>query len=441
LDISLDKTENNEALIKVKLIEEDYQQGVDQKIKDYSKKAALKGFRPGKVPPGLIRKMYGQSFLIEEINKILSENLTNYLRESDLQFLAEPLPVKETFESIQWDNQKEFEFQYNAGYASDFDLKIDKKIKVDHAKIKVDESVLTETIENLQNQFGSPEVAEEIAEKDSVVGKISSKALEIERELTIDTKNLSKSGIKKFVGTKVGESVPIDAKKFFEDEEYLKRIAGMTEEDLKTAKNKFDFQVSGITRTRPAAVDQELFDKTFGKGNVDSLDAFKEKVKETISVNYDREADQFFNYKLKEQVRSKAKITLPDSFLKKWLLETNEQMTEELIETEYEMYSKELMWSLISSKIAKEQEIKVEHEEVVQEAKNQILAQFGGYAMADQLADQLDQFADNYLKGENGDNYMKVYNQVQNQKILDFAKSNVTIKEKEVSLEEFRKLS
>jgi len=441
LDITLDKTENNEALIKVKVIEEDYQQGVQQKIKEYSKKASLKGFRPGKVPPGLIRKMYGQSFLIEEINRLLSESLTKHLRESDLQFLAEPLPVKETFESIQWDNQKEFEFHYNAGYASEFELKIDKKIKVEHAKIKVDDSVLNETVENLQQQFGTPDVAEEVAEKDSVVGKLISEPLEIERELTIDTKNLSKAGLKKFTGSKVGDKVAIDAKKSFDDDEYLKRIAGMTEEDLKTAKNKFDFEVSGITRTIPAEVDQDLFDKTFGKGNVESKEAFLDKIKETISSNYDRESDQFFNYKLKEQISDKAKITLPDSFLKKWLLETNEQMTEELLETEYEMYSKELMWSLISSKIAKEKEIKVEHEEVVEEAKSQILAQFGGYAMAEQLADQMDQFADNYLKGENGDNYMKVYNQVQNKKILDFAKENVTVKEKEVSLDDFKKLS
>ncbi len=440
MDITLDKIDNNEALIKIKVNEEDYQQGVQQKIKDYSKKASLKGFRPGKVPPGLIRKMYGQSFLVEEINKILSENLTKYIRENELQFLGEPLPVREDFEGIDWDNQKDFEFKYNAGYAGEFDLKIDKKIKVDLAQIKVDDSVIAETIENLRYQFGESQVAEEVAENDTVVGKIVSEALDAEREVSLDLKNLDKAGVKKFASAKVGDKITIDAKKFFKDVEYFKRVVGLTEEDLKTAKHKFDFTIEGITHIEPAPIDQELFDKTFGKGNVDSEDAFKQKVTETISTNYEKEASQFFDYRVKKELGEKAKVTLPDTFLKRWLVETNENMTEELVENEYEVYARELVWSLISAKVAKEQEIKVEHEEVVEEAKQQILQQFGGYGMAEQLGEQLDQFANNYLQAENGDNYMKVYNQVQNRKILDFVKETITVKEKEVSLEEFRKL-
>ncbi len=439
MDISLDKIENNEALIKIKINEQDYQQGVQQKIKEYSKKATLKGFRPGKVPPGLIRKMYGQSFLVEEINKILSEELTKYVRENDLQFLGEPLPVREGFEAIDWDNQKDFEFQYNAGYAGEFDVKIDKKVKVEYPKIKVDDAVVDETIENLQFQFGEPEVVETISEKDTVAGKLAPKSEEFEREVSLDLRQMEKAGIKKLVGEKIGAEITLDAKKFFKDEDYLKRLAGMTEEDVKAAKNKFQFTIQGITHTKPAEVNEQLFEKTFGKG-VDSLDAFKEKVKSTISSNYDRESEQFFDYKLKQQIGEKAKVSLPDSFLKRWLVETNENMTEELVEGEYQVYSRELVWSLISSKLAKEQEIKVEHEDVVAEAKEQILMQFGGHGMAEQLKDQLDQFADNYLKGENGDNYMKVYNQVMSKKILTYVKEAITVKEKEVSLDEFRKL-
>ena len=250
-----------------------------------------------------------------------------------------------------------------------------------------------------------------------------------------------KSGIKNLKGAKIGDQINLDGKKFFKDAHYIQRLAGLTEEDLKSTKNKFDFEVKGITRTVPAEVNQELFDKTFGKDSITDLEAFKEKVKESVAANYEREAEQFFYYKLRELVGEKTKITLPDGFLKKWLIETNENMTEELVNAEYDVYSKELKWSLISNRIAKDHDIKVEHEEVVQEAKNQIVQQFGGPAIIEQLGDQMDQFADNYLKAENGNNYMKVYNQVQSKKILEFVHETVSVKEKEVSLDEFRQLS
>ena len=440
MDISLDKTENNEALIKIKVNEQDYQPGVDQKIKEYSKKANLKGFRPGKVPPGLIKKMYGQSFLVEEINQLLGESLSKYLRESDLQFLGEPLPVREEMSQLDWDNQKDFEFKYDVGYAGDFDLKIDKKVKVEYFKIKVDDKQLQETIENVQRQFGEESATEEIAADDLVTGKLVSEAAEVDRdEVTIDLRECQKAGNSKLIGAKVGATVQLDSKKFFTDADYLKRIAGMTDEHLKAAKNKFDFTISAIKHVVPSELNQELFDKTFGKDTVKSEEEFKEKVKETVAGNYNRESDQLFEYKIKELLREKAKISLPDNFLKRWLLETNEKMTEDVVDAEYEGYHRELQWSLISNHIAKSNEIKAEHEDVLEEAKQQILQQFGGPAIAEQLGDQLDQFANNYLQGENGDNYMKVYNQVVSRKIMEYVKSEISKKEKEVSLDEFQK--
>lgn len=440
MDISLDKTENNEALIKIRLKQEDYQQGVDQKIKDFSKKANLKGFRPGKVPQGLIRKMYGKSILAEEINKILGEELSKYIRENELQFLGEPLPRRDEMEAIDWDNQQEFEFSYDAGYASEFDLKVDKKIKVELAKIKVDDSVIEETIGNLQRQFGESSPADVVSENDTVYGQIVSEVIELDREISIELKECEKAGKTKFEGLKENDSLTIDAKKFFKDKDYISRLSGLTDDQFKTAKGKFEFTIKGITHTEIAEVNQDLYDKTFGPGNVTSDEDFKEKVTETVSKNYEKESEQLFLYKLREQLVSKAKISLPDNFLKNWLKATNEKMTDELLETEYEQYAKELQWSLISNKLATDHEIKVEHEDVMTEAKAQIVQQFGGPAIAEQLGDQLDQFANNYLQGENGDNYMKVFNQVRSAKVFDFIKGEVTVKEKEVTLDEFRKL-
>lgn len=440
MEITLDKIDQTEALIKVKLKEDDYQPGVTQKIKDYSKKATIKGFRPGKVPAGLIKKMYGKSFLVEELNRLLSEQLNTYLRESDLQILGEPLPKEEGFESLDLDNQKDFEFEYNVGFANDFELELSDKLKIDKHRIKIDDSVIDETVENLQRQFGemtNPDVAEA---KDTLYGVLKSADNAIEKEISIDLNDAEKAAEKKFIGAKVGDEVEVAPKKLYKDTHKLHHQLDISHDDFDKLKGKFFFTIKGITRQVPAAINQELFDKTFGEGAVKSEAEFREKVKESLSTNFKNEEEQYFNYKLRETLIEKAKINLPDAFLKRWLAKTNDQITPEVLQTEYDSYASEMKWSLIRNKIVKSQDFKVEHEEVIEEAKNLIRQQFGQAGLIGQMEDQLDMFAQNYLQAENGDNYMKVHNQVQNKKVFDYLKETVTVKEKEVTMSEFRNL-
>lgn len=441
MDITIDKIENSEALIKIKLKEADYQPRVTEKIKDFSKKANIKGFRPGKVPPGMIKKLYGKSFLVEEVNKLLSENLNKTLQTNDLQFLGEPLPNEDKMREIDWDNQKDFEFEYHIGYTDDFEVKLDKKVKVEHPKIKIDKKVIDETVENIQKQFGEVTNPETVGENDTVYGSAKSEDGEFDQEISFDVDQMEKVAAKKLTGAKLEDTIEIDPRKSFKDKSYFGRIARMTDEDVKGMKGKISFTIKGINHVTPAEVNQELFDKTFGKDAVKTEEEFREKIKETIKENYSKEEEQFFFYKLRNTLIDKTEIKLPDPFLKKWLLATNENMTEELLENEYDQYANELKWSLIRNKIAKDKEIKVEHEEVMNEAKSMILQQFGGAGMAAQLGEQLDAFAQNYLQGENGENYMKVHNQVQSRKVYEAAREEITEKEKEVTTEEFRKLS
>ncbi|MFH6984781.1 trigger factor [Marinoscillum luteum] len=439
MDISLDKINKTEAVIKVNLKADDYQPGVAQKIKEYSKKANIKGFRPGKVPLGMIQKMYGKSILLEELNQLLSEKLNAYLRESDLQFLGEPMP-KDDFESIDLDSQEDFEFAYHVGFAEEFELAINDKLKVDKHSIKIDDKVIGETIENLQKQFGELITAEVSEANDTLYGPIKSADGSIHKEISIDLNDVEKASVKKLTGLKAEDSVELDPKKLYTDSHKLHHQLDISHDAFDLLKGKMTFTVKGINRQVPAEVNQELFDKTFGEGTVKDEKEFKEKVKESVGKSFENEEEQYFDYQLKETLIEKAKINLPDEFLKNWLLKTNDQITPEILQDEYATYAKELKWSLIRNKIVKDQDFKVENDEVVEEAKNLIRKQFGQAGLIGQMEDKLEMFAQNYLQAENGDNYMKIYNQVQNNKVFSYLKENITIKDKKVTMDEFRKL-
>jgi trigger factor len=439
LDTTIDKIDNSEVLIKIKLKEDDYQPRVSLKIKDFSKKASIKGFRPGKVPVSLIKSMYGNSFMAEEVNKMISEELNKTLKESDLQFLGEPL-AHESQQPIDWETQKDFEFIFNIGYAEPFEIKIDKKVKVDFSKIKVDKKVIDETIGNIQKQFGELSNPEVIGEGDTAFGPIGSEDESINQEVSLDLSEMKPAVAKKFIGLKVNDTIVIDTSTSFKDDSYFERVSRLTADQLKAVKHKLTLTVKGINHTVPAEIGQDLFDKTFGKDNIKDGAEFTSKVTETIEKNYEGESEKFFHYKIREHLTDKTKITLPDGFLKRWLIQSNENITEEVMEEEYIQYTNELKWSLIRNQISKDQSINATYEEVREQAKQMIVQQFGGPAVAQQLGDQLNSMADNYLQAENGDNYMKMQNEILNQRVFEYVASSISAKEKEVSLDEFRKL-
>ncbi|WP_258105165.1 trigger factor [Marinoscillum sp. MHG1-6] len=440
MEITLDKKDQTQASIKISLKEGDYQPAVTQKIKEYSKKAAIKGFRPGKVPFGLVKKMYGKSILAEELNKILSDQLNKYIRESDLQILGEPMPKEDSFESLDFENPQDFEFEYEVGFAKEFDLPVDSKFKIEKNTIKVDKKVIDETIENLQKQFGEISNPETAVAGDTLHGTIISEANDINKEIAIDLTETESAITKKLIALKLEDSLDFDPKILYKDSHKLHHQLDISHDSFDELKAKLTFTLKAINHTTPAEVNQELFDKTFGEGNVKDEAEFKEKVKEAISANYKNEEEHFFIHKLREALVEKAKIELPDEFLKDWLMKTNKNITPEVLEQEYDAYAAELKWSLIRNKIAKEQELNAAPNEIQDEAKNMIRSQFGQAGLIGQLDDQLDTFANNYLQGENGENYMKVHNQVLSTKVFDYIKSQITIKEKAVSVDDFRKL-
>ncbi|UZD22532.1 trigger factor [Algoriphagus halophytocola] len=438
MEITLDKHSANQASIKIKLNEADYQPKVDAKLKDFAKKSNIKGFRPGKAPISMVKNIYGTSVLVEEINGILSESLNNYLKEQTFKILGEPLPVEQS-ETIDWKTQKDFEFDYKIGFVENIDLNLDSKIKATKYQIKVDDKLVKETIDNLLSQYGNstnPEVSEE---GDHIYGDLKATEGEFEKTVTLDPTPITKKLAGKFIKVSKGDVVEFDAKDVKKGQ--WQEAFGLSDEEAAEISGPMTLTVQNINRTEAAELNQEFFDKIFGPDTVKSEEEFTTKVQETLQSNYDKESKVFTEEELKKVLTETAKVDLPEEFLKEWLILANEgKVSAEDVEKEFPMYAKQLTWSLISNKVATENDIKAEHEEVIEKTKQMVREQFAASGLGAQMEDSMDMFVDNYLKGEEGQNYMNMLTSIQNEKVLAFALDKISVKEKEISIDEFKEL-
>jgi trigger factor len=439
LEITLDKHSANQASIKLTLNEADYQPKVDAKLKDYAKKAAIKGFRPGKAPISMVKGMYGVSILVEEINAILGESLNSYIKEQSFRILGEPLPVEKEDNSIDWKTQKEFDFEYKIGFVENFELALDNTIQATKYSILVDDKLVNETLDNLKSQYGNstnPEVSEA---NDNVYGDLKATEGEFAKTLSLPIAKLSKKLVAKFTGVSKDAVVNFEAKEVKKEE--WSEAFGLTEEEVANATGAFTFEVKNINRTEDAELNQEFFDKIFGPEAVSSEEEFITKVKETLQDSYNRESKVFTDEELKKVLVAKANLDLPDAFLKEWLLKTNEgKVSEADVENEYPQYATQLTWSLISNQIAKDNNIQAEHADVIEKTKEMVREQFASSGLGSQLEASMDMFVDNYLKGNEGQNYMNMLTSVQNEKVLAFVQEKIDLTGKSISIDEFKEL-
>ncbi|MFZ6010856.1 MAG: trigger factor [Bacteroidota bacterium] len=442
MEITLNKKNTTEGLIKIKLTEGDYQPHVEEKVRDYARKANIKGFRQGKVPTGVIKKMFGKSILVDEINHLLSHKLSDYIKDNKLKILGDPLPNADKARDIDWDSQKDFEFEYQIGMVEDFKYELSTKAKVKSFPIEVDNKIIDETISDLKKRFGKVNYPEASGAEDNLFGELRAKEGDFKRDYAfIAIEKVEKKEQKKFIGVKKEDEIEFDINKIFTDDTLKSQLLGNSPEEAKDAKGTYLFKVSTVSRTEPATVSQELFDRVFGKDSVKTEEEFVNKVKETISENYKRESEHFLEHHIEDYFLENTVINLPTDFLKTWLKTSGEgKVTDDVLNQEFDSYVRGLKWDLIKNKIADDNQIKVEADEVKAKAKELIIAQFGGQAFAEQLSDKLDAIADNYLSNENGQNFMRIYNQLRNEKILKHIRANITITEKKVTVDEFKKI-
>ncbi len=441
MDITLDKKENNEATLNIRLLPGDYEPKIEQKVKQYRKQVNLKGFRPGKVPAGVIKRMYGKAIKVEEINELLAQSVPSYIQENDLKVVGEPIPDLSEAENIDWENQSEFSFSYDLGLVNDFSYDLSDQVTVNKHTIGLSDETIDESINNLRNRFSTSEEVDESQAEDTLKGTIQLDS-DTTHETELNTSMVPEEKREQFTGLKAGDSVTFDIRAVFPEDTDVAFLLGKQHDEVADVEGDFTFTVSEITRPVPAEVNQEFFDQIFGKDAVSTEEEFREKVQENIKENYERESDALLSRSIRNHYINQTDIQLPEEFLKRWILSRqDEEISEEQINEQFGDYLQDLKWSLISEKIAKDEEVQANHEEVKNKARELVLSQFGMQGSQFGNDERFDPIVDNYLKGENGNNYMQVFNQVQSDKVFDHIKGKITVEEKEVTVDEFNQVA
>lgn len=447
MNITRENIDDLNALLKIKIEKTDYEEKVETVLKDYRKKASIKGFRQGMVPIGLIKKMYGRAVEIDEINKAVTENLQKYLVDEKIEILGDPLPKSDEQDKIDFDTQEEFTFTFELGLSPVIDLKLSKKNKVNLYEIIIDEKMKNDYTENYTRRYGELRKADSTEEKDVIKGTIeavdnkgnvlpegpSSEDTSLGIDIIKDNK------IKKqFIGKGLNDSIDFDLKKAFPNDTEIAGILHKKKEEVAEIGGNFRFTIKDISRFFPAELGKELFDKIYGEGVVASAEEFMNKIENEIIANLKKETDFKVMMDIKALALEKTDFSLPEEFLKKWLLKVNEKTTEEQIEKEFESFRKDLKWQLIRNKVARENEIKISEEELLAEAANITRYQFQQYGLFYATDDQINNYAKETLKRE--EDAKRIADKVLEEKVILIMKDLVKLENKSVTADEFNKL-
>ena len=436
MNITKENIDALNAVVKVDIVADDYQEKVTKQLTDYRKKADVPGFRKGHVPMGMIKKQYGKSIMIDEVNKLLQESLNTFLAEEKLDILGNPIPrMKEDFD---W-SAEIFSFEFELGLAPKFDVNLKSKKKVTQYNIVATEELIDKEVHNIQNRYGKMSSLDVANEQSNMTGTFVNEENEINKKssfLVSDVKG--KKNEKKLIGAKVGDVISLQTKKLFKEANKLETILGISHDLAENLDVEVSFTIEEITKTIPADLDKELFDKLFADGSVNSVTALREKIKEDAEKQFQQQGDQQLLNAVIELLVATTKFDLPADFLKKWLATAGEkELSSEEANAEYEKSEKGLRYQLIEGKIMKDNDIKLDYAELVDYAKGFIRTQMAQFGNMNPEEKELDDIAGRIL--QNQEEAQKLQAQLISQKLLTFYKENMSFKSKALSYENFIK--
>lgn len=431
------------AEIKINLTPADYEARVNDAIKKVQRQASMPGFRPGKVPAGLIKKQYGTQIMVDEINKLLNDAIYKYIEENNLEILGNPLPKDQT--AVDFEKQKDFEFVYQVGLAPQFDVKLDDKHTFTFKTVKVDDELVDKYVKDVRRNHGKPVNPEVAGEKDVVFVDINEldengniKPGGIFKSTSVSAERIkTEKGKVKIIGAKKEDKIVVNVDDLYDTALDKSVSLGLDKEAAEQTHCDLQLTVKNIARLEDADVNQELFDKVYGPGVVNSEEEFRNKIREELAMMFNADSERFLKTEVEKQLVEKLNLKLPDEFLKRWLMAVNEKpITQEELEKDYPNYAKAMQWRLIENKIIKDNEIKVDAEEAKEEAKAFIRGEYARYGQVAQDED-VEKIAKDLLSKEK--EAQKIFENLYSKKVLDLIKQKCTLQTKELSYDEFFK--
>ena len=449
MKIAFDCADKINGLLTMTIEQADYQEKVEKTLKEYRKKAQVPGFRPGMVPMGMIKKQYGTAVKVDEVNRLLGEKLYEYIRENKIQMLGDPLPNTEKQVAQDFEKEGDLTFVFDIAVAPEFEAKLSGKDKIAYYTIDVDDKLIGQQVEMYQSQAGEFVKADVFSGNDTITGdlrQLDENGNTLEGGITTEAGMVMPAYIKEesqkklFDGCKTGDIITFNPKKAYPDNDAeVAALLKVKKEDIADLTSDFSFQVTEIRHFQPAEVNQALFDRVFGEGNVKDEKEFREKIAEQLKAQFVGSSDYKFMLDVREHLEKKVgKLEFPEALLKRIMLNNNKDKGEDFVEKNFEASINELKWHLIKEQIVAAQKIEIKDEDLKAVAKNAMRAQFAQYGMSNVPDDVLENYAEEQLKKrENIDNFV---DRAIDLKLTEVLKNVVKLDEKAISLDDFNKL-
>ena len=442
MDIQKQQSDELNAVVTISLSQSDYQPKVEDALKKVQKRASMPGFRPGKVPAGMIRKMYGTSVMVDEINKMLNDAIYQYITENKIEILGNPLP-KTKEQEIDWENQKDFSFQYDLGLSPKFEVDVNNSTTFDYEVVKVDDTLVEKYVKDVRRNYGKPSNPEIAAESDVVFVDINELDADgnilpggVFKSTSLGIERLKNEGVRsKLIGVTKDTEVTVHVNELYESAVDAGIGLGIDKEAAEQLNCNLRLTVKNIARMEDAELNQELFDRIYGEGKIGNEEEFRNKIKEELASMFVQDQDRKLFQEIESKLVESYNLQLPDDFLKRWLVAVNEKpVTLDQVNAEYDSYAKAMKWKLIENKIIGKYELAVTNDEAKAEAARFVRDQYARYGQVAQEA-EVEKIAASILSKEK--EAQKIYDSLYQSKMLGLFKSNFKLNNKDVSYNDF----
>ncbi|MDW7694743.1 trigger factor [Flammeovirgaceae bacterium SG7u.111] len=441
MKVQIDKKEKNSGELLLTINEEDYLPEFNKTLKEHSKKVQMKGFRPGKVPFGLVKKMYGTQVKIDVVQETLQSSLSKAIEENDLKLVFFPKMVSQPLEQEQIVNGTEFDFKFNLFFEPEFELTLDESFKVKGFGLEITDADVEKTIADVKKNYPNMSEGEAIEEGDFVKVQVDEVEGDFSKETLLPLNQVAEDAKAGFLGLKKEEVYKFDLRTAFPEDKTVKLLLGVEEEEAAALKGEFEIKVLEISRSKDAEMDKEFFQKVLGpETKVETEEEFKAEIKDILEKNNGNGIKWLNNDAIKDEIMAKIDFEMPDELLKDYYKDSaGEKFTEEKMVEEWDDFLAGVKWQTITQKLSRDFEVKVEQMEVVQYAQSEIQSQFANYGMP-LSQEQLQQYTQSYLFGDNGAVFRQKESDLLVGKLLEQITEKVTIEPETLTLEKLNEI-